>query len=200
MNEELNNTPENVVVDKLSGNRENSTWELVRFAIIALLIVIPVRFFVAQPFVVSGSSMLPTFEDKNYLVIDELSYRLSDPQRNDVIVFKYPLDTKKFFIKRIIALPNETLDVRGSTVTITNEEHKDGFVLDQPYINNKSNNDIHITLKDDEYYVMGDNRDFSSDSRSWGALPRELIVGRVYARLWPLKYLDILPGKYVQEE
>ena len=101
---------------------EKSGWELLRFAIIALIVVIPIRIFIAQPFVVSGSSMVPTFEDKNYLIVDELSYRISDPKRNDVIIFRYPNDPKKFFIKRIIGLPNETIDIEGSVITIKNAD------------------------------------------------------------------------------
>jgi len=102
---------------------KQSFWELVRFAIIALLIVIPVRVFIAEPFVVSGSSMIPAFEDGNYLIVDKISYRLNNPKRDDVVVFQYPGDHKKFFIKRIIGLPNETVDIKGSVVSITNSEY-----------------------------------------------------------------------------
>src|SRR4051812_43071890 len=145
-----------------------SFWELVRFAIIAVIIVVPIRAFVAEPFVVSGSSMVPTFQNSNYLIVDKISYKFSDPKRDDVVVFRYPNDQTKFFIKRIIGLPGETVDIKGSTVTITNEAHKDGFVLDEPYVTNTSNNALHTVLKSDEYFVMGDNRSGSSDSRYWG--------------------------------
>ena len=108
-----------------------SFWELVRFAFIALIIVIPIRVFIAEPFIVSGSSMVPTFENGDYLIIDKVSYELGSPKRDDVVVFRYPGDTSKFFIKRIIGLPNETVDIKGNEVTITNGDYKDGFKLDR---------------------------------------------------------------------
>ncbi|MEO5635049.1 MAG: signal peptidase I, partial [Candidatus Paceibacterota bacterium] len=152
-------------VDKKS---EQTFGELVRFAIIALAIVITLRIFVAEPFMVSGSSMFPTFENGNYLIIDKLSYKVSSPERDDVVVFKYPNDQTKYFIKRIIGLPNETVDIKGNAVTITNSAHLEGFTLDQPYVQNGANNITHLELKGDEYFVMGDNRNASSDSRYWG--------------------------------
>ncbi len=173
--------------------------ELLVFALISLAIVVPVRFFIAQPFIVSGSSMVPTFENNQYLIVDELSYRLGDPKRDDVVVFRYPNDTTKFFIKRIIGLPNETVDIRGSAITITNSEHPDGFVIDQPFIVSPTTSDnIHFELKADEYFVMGDNRNASSDSRYWGAVPRKLLVGRALLRLWPLNKVSVMPGNYKQ--
>ena len=177
-----------------------SFWELVRFAVIALIIVIPIRLFIAEPFIVSGSSMVPTFENGNYLVIDKISYLLGSPKRYDVVVFRYPNDTTKFFIKRIIGLPNETVDIQGSTVTITNETHKNGFVLDQPFIKSPANNTTHLELKSDEYFVMGDNRNASSDSRYWGAVKKDLLTGIPFLRLWPISQIDILPGNYKQAD
>lgn len=175
-----------------------SFWELVRFAAIALIIVIPIRLFIAEPFIVSGSSMVPTFENGDYLIIDKISYGLGDIKRYDVVVFKYPNDPSKFFIKRIIGLPNEIVDIKGNDVTITNAEHKDGFKLDQPFVKNVANNDTHFELKSDEYFVMGDNRNASSDSRVWGAVKRNLLTGRAFLRLLPINKIDVLPGNYKQ--
>ena len=179
---------------------KQSFWELVRFVLVAVTIVIPIRIFIAQPFIVSGSSMVPTFENGQYLIIDEISYRFNDPQRDDVVVFRYPNDTKKFFIKRIIGLPNETVDIKGNTVTVTNKSHPSGFVLDQSFIENTANNDTHFELKDGEYFVMGDNRSASSDSRYWGAVPKNLLIGKVFLRLFPISKIGILPGDYKQTE
>jgi len=179
---------------------KQSFWELVRFALIAIAIVIPIRLYIAQPFIVSGSSMVPTFLDGQYLIVDEISYRLNEPKRNDIIVFKYPKDTTKFFIKRIIGLPNETIDIEGETIMITNEEHSLGFKLEQPYIKNISNDNKHYKLKNNEYYVMGDNRPASSDSRDWGPVSKNLIIGKVLLRLFPINKIDILPGNYKQIE
>jgi len=173
-----------------------SFWELIRFAVIAVLIVIPIRVFIAQPFVVSGSSMFPTFKNADYLIVDELSYHLGDPKRYDVVVFRYPGDTSKFYIKRVIGLPGETIDVSGSTVVIKNKEHEDGFVLNQPFIGSQSDKNAHLELKDGEYFVMGDNRGASSDSRYWGSVQKNLIVGRALLRLLPVKHIDYMPGIY----
>ncbi len=185
------------------GKKESgwqSFWELARFAVIAMAIVIPIRIFIAQPFIVSGSSMFPTFENGQYLVVDEISYKLSDPERDDVVIFRYPNDTKKFFIKRIIGLPNETVDIKGNEVAIINKEHPDGFSLDQSYVKNTANNNVHFELKDNEYFVMGDNRIASSDSRYWGAVPKKLLVGKAFLRLLPINKISILPGNYKQAE
>jgi len=181
-------------------NKRQLTWELVRFSIIAIVVVIFVRAFIVQPFIISGSSMVPTFQNKEYLIIDEISYKLSSPQRGDVVVFRYPKDTTKFFIKRIIGLPNETVEIKDAVVIIVNEEHRDGFNLDQPYVKNTSSGSLRLELKNNEYFVMGDNRSASSDSRFWGPVPENLLVGRALLRLWPIGKIDILPGTFIQAE
>ncbi|MBI3305891.1 signal peptidase I [Candidatus Nomurabacteria bacterium] len=177
-----------------------SFWEIVRFTLFALAVVIPIRIFITEPFVVSGSSMVPSFEDSNYLIVDKISYKLSDPKREDIVIFRYPNDQTKFFIKRIIGLPKETVDIKGSVVTIINGEHKNGFVLDEPYVKNTSNNTLHLQLKSGEYFVMGDNRSGSSDSRYWGPVKRDLLVGKAFLRLLPIDEIGIMPGKYEQKE
>jgi len=175
-------------------------WDLLKFAIIALLIVIPIRMFIAQPFVVSGESMFPTFNDKEYLIVDEISYLLGNPHRGDVVIFRYPNDTKRFFIKRIIGLPNEEIIIKNGIVTIKNEANPDGFTLEEPYIAEKFDTTVTFKTGDDEYFVLGDNRNRSSDSRSWGTLPRKLMAGRAYLRLLPLKEISYLPGYYEEEK
>jgi signal peptidase I len=178
-----------------------SFWELVKFALVALVIVVPIRLFVAEPFVVSGSSMFPTFKDKDYLIVDKLSYELGTPERDDVVIFKYPNDTTKYFIKRIIGLPDETVDIKGNTITITNAAHPNGFTLDQPFVKElmpDNTQTIHTVLKDNEYFVMGDNRPASSDSRYWGTVNRNLLTGRAFLRLLPLNGISAMPGNYKQ--
>ena len=187
-------------IQKVEKTTKQTFWELVRFAAIAVIIVIPIRVFIAQPFIVSGSSMVPTFENGEYLIVDEISYTLGAIKRNDVVVFKYPNDPTKYFIKRIIGLPNEIVDIKGSAITITNKEHPDGLKLDQPYVKNESQNVTHFELKDGEYFVMGDNRSASSDSRYWGAVPKKLLIGRALVRLLPVNKIDFLPGNYKQVE
>lgn len=174
-----------------------SIWDLIRFALVVLVIALGVRFFIAQPFVVSGSSMVPTFADKNYLIVDEISYRFHSPQRGDVVVFHPPGQPKGiYYIKRVIGLPGETIDITAGKVTITNKEHPDGFVLTEPYISSLTNSQVNKVIGADEYFVMGDNRPYSSDSRVWGVLPKANIVGRAFVRLFPLKSIGLLPGAY----
>lgn len=170
--------------------------ELLRFGIVALIITFAVRIWVAEPFIVSGSSMVPTFQNGDYLIIEKLSYELGSPKRYDVVIFKYPEDTTKFFIKRIIGLPNETVDIEGNVVTITNQEHKNGFQLEQPFVKNIGNNITHFELKNNEYFVMGDNRVASSDSRYWGAVNKKFLIGRAFLQLSPLTDISVMPGDY----
>lgn len=175
-----------------------SGWDLLKFAILALVIVIPIRLWIAQPFVVSGESMYPTFDNGQYLIIDEISYILGSAHRGDVIVFRYPNDTKRFFIKRVIGLPNEKIVVNDGTVTIFNKEHPEGFKMVEPYVNEKFFTGSTYETKDNEYFVLGDNRNRSSDSRFWGILPKKLMVGKAFLRLLPLKAISYLPGQYNQ--
>lgn len=176
-------------------------WDLIKFAVIALLIVIPIRMWIAQPFVVSGESMFPTFHDKEYLIVDELSYITGEPKRGEVVIFRYPEDPKRFFIKRIIGMPNEKIIVTGKEVTIINEQNPDGFKLDEPYINEKTFTPTgEYETGDDQYFVMGDNRNRSSDSRMWGVLPKNLMIGRAYLRLFPFDSISYLPGYFKENK
>lgn len=170
-------------------------WDTIKSLIPVIIIVILVRVFIAQPFIVSGESMYPTFHNKDYLIVDELSYRFSEPKRGDVIVLKYPLDMKRYFIKRIIGKPGETITFKNGKVYIT-EPNKSTYELGEPYYTGLTmpGNDTVITIPADQYFVMGDNRDFSSDSRIWGFLPKKNIVGRALLRLWPLSDIATMPG------
>ena len=179
-----------------SENGESFLKELFRFALLALIIVLPIRLFVAQPFIVSGASMEETFSTGEYLIIDQLTYHFEDPRRGDVIVFRYPNDPSKFFIKRIIGLPGDTIHVAGGSVSISNGDTGGDVTIVEPYVHSMSGTTLTTTLDDDEYFVMGDNRDASSDSRSWGPLPEENIIGRALLRLFPLLEADVFPGAY----
>jgi signal peptidase I len=166
---------------------------------IALGIALVIRFFVAAPYIVSGSSMEPNFDNWNYLIVDRLTYRFSAPERGDVIVLNLPEDTHRALIKRIIGLPGDTVQLTDTEpiVTIINTAHPKGFVLKEPYIspsNYGGGTNIKITLGANEYFVLGDNRKVSADSRVWGILPRSDIVGRVLFRLYPLNGIGVLPG------
>lgn len=170
--------------------------DLIKFALVALLIVLPVRMFVAQPFIVRGASMEPTFESGEYLIVDQLSYRFHEPERGDVIIMRYPKDPSVFFIKRVIGLPEETVELVGSAITV-GKEGAPALMLSEPYVEpGRSESEYaSYTLGADEYFVMGDNRIESSDSRSWGSLPRADIVGRALVRLLPVDRIAVLPGE-----
>jgi signal peptidase I len=178
--------------------------ELLNFALIIIFVVLPIRLFIAQPFVVVGSSMEPTFLNGDYLIIDEISYRLTEPKRGEVVVFdsrevvaqNNAQPNSKYYIKRIIGLPGETVKIENQAVTIINSANPDGFVLDEPYIFEPPAAPLTRVLADDEYFVMGDHRGVSSDSRVWGPLPKEELTGRVFARLFPFSKIDLFPGSY----
>ncbi len=177
--------------------KENFLKEIVKFTLIAVAIVIPIRMYVAQPFIVSGASMDPTFTSGQYLVVDQLTYHFADPKRSDVIIFKYPRNPKIFYIKRIIGLPGETVNMQAGKVTIINTEHPEGFDFDDSHVvaAHRSADNLEITLGPTEYFVMGDNRKESSDSRVWGPLEKKYIVGRPFIRLLPPTKLSVFPGK-----
>jgi signal peptidase I len=163
-------------------------WEVIKIVVIALVIVVPIRYFLFQPFWVKGPSMAPNFENGDYLIIDEISYRLREPQRGEVVVFRNPRSQGQRFIKRIIGLPGETIKFREGRVLISNGEKE--FILDEsiymPTLTQTEPRSFEsITLKRDEYFLLGDNRRNSYDSRMFGSLPRENIIGRVIFRAWP---------------
>ena len=168
--------------------------EIAIFLVLAIIIVLPVRLFVAQPFVVQGESMHPTFEDRDYLIVDELSYRFQDPERVDVVVFRYPGDPKIFYIKRIIGLPGETISITGGEVKIT-RDGGESLTLDESYVVQEDATYTQSThIGPDQYFVMGDNRPKSSDSRVWGLLPEKNIMGRAFLRLLPADEFNLFPG------
>jgi len=174
--------------------------EMLRFALITLAIVLPIRFFVAEPFIVSGASMEPTFETGDYLIVDQLSYRFESPKRGEVIIFRYPQNPSKYFIKRIVGLPGETVIIKDGAATIKNTEHPNGFIFNQSFLSFTDSSNGSYTLSNDDYFVMGDNRPASSDSRSWGALPKENIVGRAFVRLFPPSEIGIFPGNHATSQ
>lgn len=170
-------------------NKKGAFWkELLKYAVMAIVIVIPIRTWIAQPFIVNGSSMDTTFKDGEYLIVDEISYRFKAPERGDVLIFKYPNDPSKYFIKRLIGLPGETVTVTNDSVTVN------GVTINEPYLHSQTYGNNTWRLSDDQYFVMGDNRIVSSDSRVWGPLPKEDLIGRPIVRLLPLTRLGILPG------
>lgn len=165
--------------------------EILEIVLIAAVVVVGVRYFLVQPFLVDGSSMEPNFHSGDYLLINELSYRFKEPQRGDVIVFHYPGNKSTYFIKRIIGLPGERVEIKEGKISIFNKEHPNGFKLNEFYLPSsvKTENEKTITLETNDYFVLGDNRGASFDSRQWGSLNKKEIVGSAWVRLWPFNQI-----------
>ncbi len=165
--------------------KKESFWkELVKLVVLAVVVVIPFRLFIAQPFIVDGASMDPTFKTGEYLIVDELSYHFKDPARGSILIFKYPKDPSKYFIKRVIGLPGEKVVIKDGNVTITDSAGTD-IPLTEPYVKFEKKDNLTYILDKDEYFVMGDNRLGSADSRIWGPVPEDNIVGRPIIRFLP---------------
>jgi signal peptidase I len=175
-----------------------SLLEVLEIAVIAVAAVFIVRSFLVQPFLVSGTSMVPTFSNGDYVLTDELTYRIRPPERGEVVVFHDVSDPSTYLIKRIIGLPGETVIIKNNTVTIENKQNPNGFGLNETYlpVGTITSGDEDITLSSSSYFMMGDNRAVSYDSRSWGPLPASNIVGLVRFRLWPLNAITIFSAPH----
>lgn len=193
--------------------KEGGLREAIKFTVIFAAFFLIIRTLLVQPFLVEGPSMMPTFQSGNYLLVDKFSYKfLGDPARGDVVIFDIPdpkhtfhtcllpvgnscwFETNRYLIKRIIGLPGEKVSILGGVVTIYNKDNPNGLILDDKEIQFKSDMSDERTLGPDEYYVMGDNRANSSDSRYWGALPKENIVGKPFVRITPPSEIGLWPG------
>ena len=130
--------------------------------------------------------MEPTFHEKEYLIIDELSYRFREPVRGEVIVLRAPINPQEYYLKRIIGLPGERVKVSDNKVIVYNQAHPEGIVVFEDYIQMDTAGAVTVTLGPDQYFVLGDNRDASFDSRRFGPISRGAIIGRTWFRGWPV--------------
>ncbi len=169
--------------------------ELIQVVIISFLIILPIRYFLIQPFYVQGASMEPNFYNDEYLIVDEISYTFREPRRGEIIVFRYPKNPQEYFIKRIIGLPGETVQIKDGKVIIYNAEHPQGTTLKEGYLKpgmrTNSTSEEKIELGPNEFFVLGDNRNASKDSRFFGPVNRSFIIGRVFLRGWPFNRIDV---------
>jgi len=165
-----------------------AVWEVLEVVIVAVVTVFFIRSFLIQPFLVSGASMEPTFGTGNYLIIDELTYQLREPKRGEVVVFKYPDNPSTYYIKRIVGLPGEKVEIKKGSIYISNSENTNEILLEEQYLpaGLKTSGSTSVTLSGDEYFVLGDNRNYSYDSRSWGTLPKKYLIGIARLRLLPI--------------
>lgn len=169
-------------------------WELAKVAIITIAIIVPIRYFLIIPFYVKGASMEPNFQDRQYLIIDEISYRFHPATRGQIVVFRYPQDPQEYFIKRIIGLPGEQVVLKEGDVYIYNDKNPNGFKLKENYLpdglktysQNYNLSEEKFSLGDNEYFVLGDNRQASKDSRVFGAVDKSFFIGKVLLRGLPL--------------
>jgi len=184
---DLNNFSDNQDTMMFSWARKFGllVFEIAKVVLISLAIILPIRMYLVQPFYVEGASMEPNFFQNEYLIINEISYRFEEPVRGEVIIFKNPKDTKTYFIKRVIGLPGETVEVQSGKVFINNKE------LKEEYIENFSTQSHEAqTLSETEYFLLGDNRINSYDSRTFGPVDKKFIIGKVWFRGWPINRVD----------
>lgn len=167
-------------------------WEMIKVVAISLAIILPIRYFLVQPFYVKGASMEPNYHDYEYLIIDELTYRFNEPQRGDVVVLRNPSNPREYFIKRVIGLPGDMVTVANGKVSVNGEELDESAYLDDTvatYTSAKAT----VTLEDNQYFVLGDNRPVSHDSRRFGPIDESEFIGRVWVRAWPFNRFAVFP-------
>lgn len=212
--------------EKKKEERDLSGWAYFADLVMSVAVIFGVAWFVRtmviSPFYVEGSSMVPTLEDGDFLIVNKLGFHFWDPERGDTVIFRPPDQPGIFYVKRVIGLPGETLSFEGGEVKVINNEHPEGWLLEENYLNvqNKgktwlpAHKDQKIYVPEERYFLMGDNRNHSSDSRAWttlhpdvgGTVPGKMIVGEAEVRAWiPEKvwwklglphFEVILDGKY----
>jgi signal peptidase I len=191
------NTPPESDPSVVQPSKLSQVIETLMYIVVALIVVIPIRYYVAQPFIVDGNSMYPTFHNGEYLIVNETVKLTQDYHRGDPVIIHYPNDPSRYFIKRLIGLPGETINIKNGVTTISGPTHKEPLTLSEPYVregHEKRDDTINRTLGPDEFFVMGDNRKESFDSRFFGTVPRSDMDGRPIARLFPFGTLGLNPG------
>lgn len=167
--------------------------EMLKVAVLAGITIALIRYYLFKPFYVKGASMEPNFHEKEYLIIDELSFRFREPVRGEVIVFRFPEDPKEYFLKRVIGLPGETIKITEGKIYIYNNENPEGFELKESYLPETliTQGDRTSKIGENQLFVLGDNRPNSFDSRRFGPIDKSLVVGRAWLRGWPPNKLAV---------
>lgn len=186
--EQLNNMP---VGNNPAKEFMYFLYDLLKTGIVVFVIAFCIRYFLIQPFVVEGASMLPNYVDREYLLAEKLSLHMGSPKRGDVVIFKYPKNPSVNYIKRVIGLPGDTVQIKNNQITIFNDQNPAGSVVQENYIPSSvqtltnEKEEIKIKVDADSYFVLGDNREHSSDSREWGLLPKANLIGRAWLTIRP---------------
>ena len=167
-------------IEEAQPSRMKSALREILWTIVFALIVFAIIVFTTEMYKIWQTCMLPNIEPGERLVISQMSYRLHDPERGDIITFHPPQDPTITYIKRIVGLPNETIEIRDGSTYIN------GMRLEEPYLREPMTQPFEaVTIPPGHYFVMGDNRNVASDSRTWGTLPRENIIGKAWLCYWP---------------
>ncbi len=197
--EELNDQQVEKVEKKLTiGSVLLSFFDFLKTIIIIVILAALIRQFLIQPFIVDGQSMEPNFHNNDYLITDKISYRLHAPQRGEAIIFHPPNKPSVNYLKRITGVPGDTIEVKNGEVFVNSKKIVEPYIDSGDKTKTPTNDEIKITLKSDEYFVLGDNRNHSSDSREIGPIPKENIVSRVWLRLFPLNSIGALAAQHYQ--
>ena len=168
--------------------KKSSAFELLESIIIAVLLALIIRFFLFEPFFIPSGSMEPTLQIGDKIIVNKIVYRFQEPKRGDIMVFKYPLDPARDYIKRVIGLPGEKLEIKDSVIYINDQP------IEEEYLPSNSNsaNFGPVNIPENAYFMMGDNRNNSQDSRVWGTLPNNYIIGKALAVFWPVNRIGVL--------
>lgn len=203
MNPDYKEQPESESLNNINpGNNSTTSFfsfllDLIKTFVVVMLIAFAIRYFIIQPFVVDGDSMTPTFVNSEYLIAEKISYDFKTPNRGDIVIFRYPKNPSIIYIKRIIGLPGETVNIKDNKVMVGKTSEGPFETLEENYLpsniktsiysNEINSEDFTLTLKNDEFFVLGDNREHSSDSREWGVLPKTNIIGKVWLTVTPIE-------------
>lgn len=197
-NKQVGSTPYYGEEESIFTKLKNHLIELIEFVAIVGAIVVVIHFFVAEPHKVSGKSMFPTFHDGDYLITNKLHTRFSQIKRGEVIIFENPKNKEQDFIKRVLGLPNDKIKIQGGQLFINGKLVDESYLPKdtQTFVESFMDEGEEITVSENSYFVIGDNRGGSSDSREFGPVPKELIVGQAWIRYWPPKQFGLIKNFY----
>ena len=169
--------------------KEKPLWrEVLEVVVIAVVLALVIRFFVVEPFYIPSESMLPTLEVNDRIIVSKVNYYFTSPERGEILVFKYPLDLSQNFVKRLIAVGGETVELKNSVLYINGEAVPEDYLPPDLRYSNFGP----VEVPEGHFFMMGDNRNSSSDSRTWGYVDEELLIGRAMLIIWPFDRFGVV--------